>query len=196
MKISKRCHLPYKTKIRNTYYSNLQSKQLITLKSLHCYNALFLILFFSTIHRLATVLHLLTFHDTFCLSSNCVPEYVSLCTNCLCSLKWMCSFYIQFNNLQNLFIYDKITTKKYSILIMLYIIPIINGLKWNTSNNYCSSETIIPSFYTSQVSTDQPLCFNSLIVASYQSVANVNIIMKFLIGHKSLCLTVLLSLSL
>ena len=37
---------------------------------------------------------------------NCVPEHdVSLCTNCLCSLKWMCTFYIQFNNLPNLFIY-------------------------------------------------------------------------------------------
>ena len=45
--------------------------------------------------------------------------FVSLCTNFLCSLKWMCTFSIQFNNLQNLFIYDKITTEKYSTLIML-----------------------------------------------------------------------------
>ena len=52
---------------------------------------------------------------------------------------------------------------------------------------------IIPSFYTSQASTDQPLCFKSFIMASYQSVINLNIIMKFLIEHKdfvSLCTTV------
>ena len=41
-----------------------------------------------------------------------------------------------------------------------------------------------------QASTDQPLCFKSLIMATYQSVVNINIIMKVLIGHKafvSLC---------
>ena len=61
---------------------------------------------------------------------------------------------------------------------------------WNTFNNICSSNTIFPSFYTSQASNNQPLCFKSFIMASYQSVVNINIIMKFLIGHKafvSLC---------
>ena len=61
-------------------------------------------------------------HSTtyFVYPSNCVPEHdASLCTNCLSSLNWMCTFCIQFDNLQNLFIYDKITTKKYGILIML-----------------------------------------------------------------------------
>ena len=68
-------------------------------------------------HRPAIVLHLLTLLSTFFYPSNCVPEHdVSLCTNCLCTLKWMCTLYIQFNNLQNLFIYDKITTKKYGKL--------------------------------------------------------------------------------
>ena len=104
----------------------------------------------------------------------------------------MCIFYIQFNNLQNLLIYDKITTKKYVVLIIALnnTRSIISGLKWNTSNNFSSSETIFPSFYTSQASTDQPLCFKSFTVTSYQSVVNINIIMKFLIGHKafvSLC---------
>ena len=63
---------------------------------------------------------------------------------------------------------------------------------WNTSNNFCSSKIIISSFYTSQSSTDQTLCFKSFIMVSYQSVVNINIIMKFLIGHKafvSLCTT-------
>ena len=66
----------------------------------------------------------------------------------------------------------------------------MHALKWNTSNNICSSKTIFPSFYTSQASTEHPLCFKSFIMASYQSVVNINIIMKFLIGHKvfvSLC---------
>ena len=40
---------------------------------LYCYNALSLILFSQPFHRLATILHLLTFHNTFCLS-------VQLCT--------------------------------------------------------------------------------------------------------------------
>ena len=69
-------------------------------------------------------------------------------------------------------------------------VKIINGLNWYTSNNFCSSKSIFPSFYTSQASTDQPLCFKSFIAASYQSVVDINIIMKFLIGHKafvSLC---------
>ena len=53
-------------------------------------------------------------------------------------------------------------------------------------------KTIIPSLYTSQASTDQPLCFKSFIIASHQSTVNINIILKFLIGHKafvSLCTT-------
>ena len=53
-------------------------------------------------------------------------------------------------------------------------------------------KTIIPLFYTSQASTNQPLCFKRFIMASYLSVVNINIIMKFLIGHKafvSLCTT-------
>ena len=62
----------------------------------------------------------------------------------------------------------------------------INGLKWNTSNNFCSSETIISSFYTSQTSTDQPLCYKSFIMASYKSVVNINIMMKFLTAHKAI----------
>ena len=119
-----------------------------------------------------------------------------MCTNCLCSLKWMCTFYIQLNNFQHLFIkyYDKITTKNMHINYALNNTrsKIIIGLKWNTSNNFCSSKTIIPPFYTSKASTDQPLCFKSFIIASHQSVVNINIIMKFLIGHKafvSLCNT-------
>ena len=66
----------------------------------------------------------------------------------------------------------------------------IIGLKWNTSNNFCSSKVIIPPFYTNQATTDQPVCFKSFIMVSYQSVVNINIIMKFLVGHKpfvSLC---------
>ena len=88
-----------------------------------------------------------------------------------------------------------ITTKKYATFDALnnrYQKQIINRLKWNTSNNFCSSKTIIPSFYTSQACTDQPLCFKSFIMTSYQSIVNINIIMKFLIGHKafvSLCTT-------
>ena len=69
---------------------------------------------------------------------------------------------------------------------------------WNTSNNFCSSKTIIPSFYTSQVSIGQSLCLKSFIMASYQSVVNINIIMKFLRGHKafvSLCTTLPYSLT-
>ena len=65
-------------------------------------------------------------------------------------------------------------------------------LKWNTSNNFCSSNTIFPSFYTSQASTGQFLCFKIFIMASHQSVVNINIIIKFPIGHKafvSLCTT-------
>ena len=60
----------------------------------------------------------------------------------------------------------------------------MNGLKWNTSSNFCSSKTIIPSFYTSQASTDQPLCFKRLIMASYQSVVNRNIIMELELNGK------------
>ena len=60
----------------------------------------------------------------------------------------------------------------------------MNGLKWNTSNNFCSSKTIIPSFYRSQASTDRPLCFKSFIMASYHTVINIYIIMKFLIGQR------------
>ena len=61
---------------------------------------------------------------------------------------------------------------------------------WNISNNVYSSKTIIPSFYTSQASSEQHLCFKSFIMASYQSFVNINLIMKFLIEHKdfvSLC---------
>ena len=59
-------------------------------------------------------------------------------------------------------------------------------------NNFCSSKTIFPSFYTSQASTDHLLCFKSFKMTSYQSVVNINIIIHFLIGHKavvSLCTT-------
>ena len=55
---------------------------------------------------------------------------------------------------------------------------------------FAHQKTIIPSFYTSQASSDQPSCLKIFIMASYQSVVNINIIMKFLIGHKafvSLC---------
>ena len=42
----------------------------------------------------------------------------------------MCTFHIQFNNLQNLFICDKITTKEYGTLInYALIIPEVNN-KW------------------------------------------------------------------
>ena len=46
-------------------------------------------------------------------------------------------------------------------------------------------KTIIPSFYRSQASTDQPLCFKMFIMASHQSVVNINIIMNFPIGYKA-----------
>ena len=49
---------------------------------------------------------------------------------------------------------------------------------------FCSSKTLIASFYTSQASTDQPLFFKSFIMASHQSVVNINIIMKFPIGQR------------
>ena len=102
----------------------------------------------------------------------------------------MCSFYIQFNNLQNLFIYDKITTKN-MLHFMLQIIPEINNKLPKVEHfQLLLIKTIIPSFHTSQAATEQPLCFKSFIMASHQSVVNINIITKFPIGHKafvSLC---------